>query len=87
MVPVRVDTVGPHGRSILPAIPLVRGGGPPATEDMRRHRTGVRSMEFMGGIVPALCALPQPVITAAGDETGITPSAGERRTAQDETER
>src|SRR5665213_1476471 len=33
-------------------------------EDLGRHRMGLRAMEYMGGIVPALRNLPQPVIAA-----------------------
>jgi enoyl-CoA hydratase len=37
---------------------------PPGTEDLGRHRMGLRAMEYMGGVVPALRNMPQPVIAA-----------------------
>ncbi|HEY6624240.1 MAG TPA: enoyl-CoA hydratase-related protein [Acidimicrobiales bacterium] len=52
------------GRGFCSGLELEHAGLPPGTDDLGRHRLGMRAMEFMGGIVPALRALPQPVIAA-----------------------
>ena len=52
------------GRAFCSGLELEHAGLPPGTEDLGRHRMGLRAMEYMGGIVPALRNLPQPVIAA-----------------------
>jgi enoyl-CoA hydratase len=60
----RVVVLTGAGRAFCSGLELEHAGMPPGTEDMGRHRMGMRAMEYMGGIVPALRALPQPVIAA-----------------------
>ena len=60
----RVVILTGAGRGFCSWLELEHAGLPPGTEDLGRHRLGMRAMEFMGGIVPALRALPQPVIAA-----------------------
>ena len=60
----RVVVLTGAGRGFCSGLELEHAGLPPGTEDLGRHRMGMRAMEFMGGIVPALRALPQPVIAA-----------------------
>ncbi|HXA33868.1 MAG TPA: enoyl-CoA hydratase-related protein [Acidimicrobiales bacterium] len=60
----RVVILTGAGRGFCSGLELEHAGLPPGTEDLGRHRLGMRAMEFMGGIVPALRALPQPVIAA-----------------------
>ena len=52
------------GRAFCSGLELEHAGMPPGTEDLGRHRMGMRAMEYMGGIVPAMRAIPQPVIAA-----------------------
>jgi enoyl-CoA hydratase len=60
----RVVVLTGAGRAFCSGLELEHAGMPPGTEEMGRHRMGMRAMEYMGGIVPALRALPQPVIAA-----------------------
>ncbi|MGO8872271.1 MAG: enoyl-CoA hydratase-related protein [Acidimicrobiales bacterium] len=60
----RVVVLTGRGRAFCSGLELEHAGLPPGTEDLGRHRMGMRAMEYMGGIVPALRSLPQPVIAA-----------------------
>ncbi len=60
----RVVVLTGAGRGFCSGLELEHAGMPPGVEGMSRHRMGVRSMEFMGGIVPALRDIPQPVVAA-----------------------
>jgi len=60
----RVVVLTGAGRSFCSGLELEHAGLPPGTEDLGRHRMGLRAMENMGGIVPAMRAIPQPVIAA-----------------------
>ena len=60
----RVVVLTGAGRGFCSGLELEHAGLPPGTEDLGRHRMGLRAMEYMGGIVPALRNLPQPVIAA-----------------------
>lgn len=60
----RVVILTGAGRAFCSGLELEHAGMPPGTEDMGRHRMGLRAMEYMGGIVPALRAISQPVIAA-----------------------
>ena len=60
----RVVILTGAGRAFCSGLELEHAGLPPGTEDLGRHRMGMRAMEFMGGIVPAMRALPQPIIAA-----------------------
>jgi enoyl-CoA hydratase len=52
------------GRAFCSGLELEHAGAPPGTEDLGRHRMGMRAMEYMGGLVPAMRALPQPMVAA-----------------------
>ena len=60
----RVVVLTGAGRAFCSGLELEQAGIPPGTEDLGRHRMGMRAMEYMGGIVPALRTIPQPVIAA-----------------------
>jgi enoyl-CoA hydratase len=60
----RVVVLTGAGRAFCSGLELEHAGMPPGSEDLGRHRMGMRAMEYMGGIVPALRAIPQPVIAA-----------------------
>jgi enoyl-CoA hydratase len=60
----RVAVLTGAGRAFCSGLELEHAGMPPGSEDLGRHRMGMRAMEYMGGIVPALRAIPQPVIAA-----------------------
>ena len=60
----RVVVLTGAGRAFCSGLELEHAGAPPGTEDLGRHRMGMRAMEYMGGIVPAMRAIPQPVIAA-----------------------
>jgi enoyl-CoA hydratase len=60
----RVVVLTGAGRAFCSGLELEHAGQPPGTEGLGRHRLGMRAMEFMGGVVPAMRALPQPVIAA-----------------------
>jgi enoyl-CoA hydratase len=52
------------GRAFCSGLELEHAGLPPGAEDLGRHRMGMRAMEYMGGIVPAMRSIPQPIIAA-----------------------
>lgn len=52
------------GRAFCSGLELEHAGSPPGTEDLGRHLMGMRAMEYMGGIVPAMRSLPQPIVAA-----------------------
>lgn len=60
----RVVVLTGAGRAFCSGLELEHAGLPPGAEQLGRHRMGMRAMSFMGGIVPALRDLPQPVIAA-----------------------
>ena len=60
----RVVVLTGAGRAFCSGLELEFAGLPPGIEDLGRHRMGLRAMEFMGGVVPALRNMPQPVIAA-----------------------
>ena len=60
----RVVVLTGAGRAFCSGLELEHAGIPPGTEDLGRHRMGLRAMEYMGGVVPALRNMPQPVIAA-----------------------
>ncbi len=60
----RVVVLTGAGRAFCSGLELEHAGLPPGTADLGRHRMGLRAMEFMGGVVPAMRNMPQPVIAA-----------------------
>lgn len=60
----RVVVLTGAGRAFCSGLELEHAGIPPGTDDLGRHRMGMRAMEYMGGIVPALRSIPQPIIAA-----------------------
>ena len=60
----RVVVLTGAGRAFCSGLELEHAGMPPGAEDLGRHRMGLRAMEYMGGVVPALRNMPQPVIAA-----------------------
>ena len=60
----RVVVLTGAGRAFCSGLELEHAGLPPGTDDLGRHRMGMRAMEFMGGTVPAMRAIPQPIIAA-----------------------
>ena len=60
----RVVVLTGAGRAFCSGLELEHAGIPPGTEGMGFHRMAMRSMELMGGIVPAMRAIPQPIIAA-----------------------
>ena len=60
----RVVVLTGAGRAFCSGLELEHAGLPPGIEDLGRHRMGMRAMEFMGGIVPAMRSVPQPIIGA-----------------------
>ncbi len=60
----RVVVLTGAGRAFCSGLELEHAGIPPGTEGMGFHRMAMRSMEFMGGIVPAMRDIPQPIIAA-----------------------
>ena len=60
----RVVVLTGAGRAFCSGLELEHAGLPPGTEDLGRHRMGMRAMEYMGGIVPAMRSIPQPIIAA-----------------------
>jgi enoyl-CoA hydratase len=60
----RVVVLTGAGRAFCSGLELEQAGLPPGTDDLGRHRMGMRAMEFMGGTVPAMRAIPQPIIAA-----------------------
>jgi enoyl-CoA hydratase len=60
----RVVVLTGAGRAFCSGLELEHAGLPPGTEDLGRHQMGMRAMEYMGGIVPAMRAIPQPIVAA-----------------------
>jgi enoyl-CoA hydratase len=60
----RVVVLTGAGRAFCSGLELEQAGLPPGTDDLGRSRMGMRAMEFMGGTVPAMRAIPQPIIAA-----------------------
>ncbi len=60
----RVAVLTGAGRAFCSGLELEHAGMPPGTEDLGRHRMGMRAMEYMGGIVPAMRSIPQPIVAA-----------------------
>jgi enoyl-CoA hydratase len=60
----RVVVLTGAGRSFCSGLELENAGLPPGTDDLGRHRLGMRAMEYMGGIVPAMRSIPQPILAA-----------------------
>jgi enoyl-CoA hydratase len=60
----RVVVLTGAGRAFCSGLELEHAGQPPGTEGMGRHRLGMRAMEYMGGIVPAMRSIPQPIVAA-----------------------
>ena len=52
------------GAAFCSGLDLHDRGVPPNIKDLGFSRLAMRSMSYMGGVVPALRALPQPVISA-----------------------
>ena len=52
------------GRAFCSGLDLQDRGVPPNVDGLGFSRLAMRSMDYMGGVVPALRALPQPVICA-----------------------
>jgi enoyl-CoA hydratase len=52
------------GRGFCSGLDLHDRGMPPNVEGLGFSRLAMRSMSYMGGVVPALRALPQPVVAA-----------------------
>lgn len=52
------------GRGFCSGLDLHDRGTPPNTEGLGFARLAMKSMSYMGGVVPAIRALPQPVIAA-----------------------
>jgi enoyl-CoA hydratase len=61
---IRVVVLTGAGRAFCSGLELEHAGLPPGTEDLGRHQMGMRAMEYMGGIVPAMRAIPQPIVAA-----------------------
>lgn len=60
----RVVVLTGAGRAFCSGLELEHAGSPPGTEGMGFHRMAMWSMEYMGGIVPAMRSIPQPIIAA-----------------------
>ena len=60
----RVVVLTGAGRAFCSGLELEHAGLPPGAEELGRHRMGMRAMSYMGGIVPAVRDIPQPVIAA-----------------------
>ncbi|MGH9078516.1 MAG: enoyl-CoA hydratase-related protein [Acidimicrobiales bacterium] len=60
----RVVVLTGAGRAFCSGLELEQAGQPPGTEGLGRHRLGMRAMEYMGGVVPAMRAIPQPIVAA-----------------------
>jgi enoyl-CoA hydratase len=60
----RVVVLTGAGRAFCSGLELEHAGAPPGTDDLGRHSMGMRAMEYMGGIVPAMRSIPQPIIAA-----------------------
>jgi enoyl-CoA hydratase len=53
-----------EGRGFCSGLDLHDRGMPPNTEGLGFSRLAMRSMSYMGGVVPALRSMPQPIIAA-----------------------
>ncbi len=60
----RVVVLTGAGRAFCSGLELEHAGNPPGTEHLGRQAMGLRAMEFMGGVVPAMRAIPQPIVAA-----------------------
>ncbi len=60
----RVVVLTGAGRAFCSGLELENAGLPPGAEELGRHRMGMRAMAYMGGIVPTMRAIPQPIIAA-----------------------
>jgi enoyl-CoA hydratase len=60
----RVVVLTGAGRAFCSGLELEHAGLPPGAEELGRHRMGMRAMSYMGGIVPAMRDIPQPIIAA-----------------------
>jgi enoyl-CoA hydratase len=60
----RVVVLTGAGRAFCSGLELEHAGLPPGTEGLGRHRLGMRAMAYMGDIVPAMRAIPQPIVAA-----------------------
>ncbi len=60
----RVVVLTGAGRAFCSGLELEHAGQPPGTEGLGRHRLGMRAMAYMGGVVPAMRSMPQPIIAA-----------------------
>lgn len=60
----RVVVLTGAGRSFCSGLELEHAGLPPGAAELGRHRMGMRAMEYMGGIVPAMRSIPQPIVAA-----------------------
>jgi enoyl-CoA hydratase len=60
----RVVVLTGAGRAFCSGLELEHAGQPPGTEGLGRHRLGMRAMEYMGGVVPAMRSIPQPIVAA-----------------------
>lgn len=52
------------GRGFCSGLDLEDQGHAPGLEGLTRHRAGIRAMAYMSDVVPAVRAIPQPVIAA-----------------------
>lgn len=52
------------GRGFCSGLDLEDMGSAPGLEGLTRHRAGTRAMAYMGDVVPAMRAIPQPLIGA-----------------------
>jgi len=52
------------GRGFCSGLDLDDMGSAPGLEGITRHRAGTRAMAYMGNVVPAMRAIPQPLIAA-----------------------
>ena len=52
------------GRGFCSGLDLEDMGSAPGLEGITRHRAGTRAMAYMGNVVPAMRAIPQPLIAA-----------------------
>ena len=60
----RVVVLTGAGRAFCSGLELEHAGLPPGAEELGRHRMGMRAMAYMGGVVPAMRDIPQPIVAA-----------------------
>src|SRR5215831_12011181 len=53
-----------RGRGFCSGLDLEDHGAPPGIDGLPMSRIAIRAMEFMSDLVPAMRALPQPIIAA-----------------------